>query len=121
MGSDLLQAPSHSLQANRCRAADGYKGYAKLYQPEPDGARRLRQAACRAHLRRDFHDFRTSTKSDIACQALDRTGKLYAIKRTLNGQPAEARPCGASKAEPTRGRGLLCLARASTSAHSGQE
>ncbi len=53
--------------------ADGYKGYGKLYEPEPDGTRRLREVACWAHLRRDFHDFSTSTKSDIAREALDRT------------------------------------------------
>ena len=37
----ILQAPSHGLQANHCRAMDGYKGYAKLYAPGPD-----RHAAC---------------------------------------------------------------------------
>ncbi|MFT6676663.1 MAG: hypothetical protein ACJAVM_002868 [Sulfitobacter sp.] len=50
--------------------------YAKLYLPEAGGVSRLREAACWAHLRRDFHDFWTSTKSKIACEALDRIGKL---------------------------------------------
>jgi hypothetical protein len=63
--------------------ADGYKGYAKLYAPEPDGTQRLREAACWAHLRRDVHDFWTSTKSEIAREALDRIGKLYDIERAL--------------------------------------
>jgi transposase len=71
--------------------ADGYKGYAKLYEPAPDGAARLREAACWAHLRRDFHDVWTATKSDIAREALDRIGALYDIERTLTGQPAEVR------------------------------
>ena len=70
---------------------DGYKGYAKLYEPEPNSGRRLREAACWAHLRRDFHDFWTSTKSEIAREALDRIGKLYDIERDLNGQPADVR------------------------------
>ncbi len=61
--------------------ADGYKGYAKFYEPEPDGTLRLREAADWAHLRRDFHDVWTSTKSEIAREALDRIGKLYDIER----------------------------------------
>ena len=87
----ILQAPSRGLKANHCRAMDGYKGYAKLYEPEPNSGRRLREAACWAHLRRDFHDFWTSTKSEIAREALDRIGKLYDIERDLNGQPADVR------------------------------
>ena len=71
--------------------ADGYKGYAKLYAPEPDCMPRLREAACWAHLRRDFHDFWTSTKSGTAREALDRIGKLYDIERDINGQPADVR------------------------------
>lgn len=71
--------------------ADGYKGYAKLYDPEPDGTLRLREAACWAHLRRDFHDFWTSTKSEIAREALERIGKLYDTERNISGQPAETR------------------------------
>ncbi|AEI95565.1 transposase IS66 family [Roseobacter litoralis Och 149] len=71
--------------------ADGHKGYAKLYAPDLDGISRLREAACWAHLRRDFHDFWFSTKSEIAREALDRIGKLYDIERDINGQPADVR------------------------------
>lgn len=71
--------------------ADGYKGYAKLYDPGPDGAVQLREAACWAHLRRDFHDVWTSTRSAIAREALDRIGALYDIERSISGQPAEVR------------------------------
>ena len=53
---------------------NGYKGYAKLYEPEPDGTARFREAACWAHLRRDFHDIWAVTKSEIAREALDRIG-----------------------------------------------
>jgi hypothetical protein len=42
---------------------------------------RLREAACWARTRRDFHDFWASTKSEIAREALDRIGKLYDIER----------------------------------------
>lgn len=59
--------------------------------PDNDGRQRLREAACWAHLRRDFHDFWTSIKSELAREALARIGKLYDIERDINGQPANAR------------------------------
>tara|TARA_R110000850_G_scaffold277135_1_gene423387 strand:+ start:5752 stop:6609 length:858 start_codon:yes stop_codon:yes gene_type:complete len=77
--------------------ADGYKGYAKLYEPDPHGVLRLREAACWAHLRRDFHDFWTATKSEIACEAHDRIGKLYDVERDINGQSADVRHAARQK------------------------
>ncbi|MCC0028708.1 MAG: IS66 family transposase [Brucellaceae bacterium] len=71
--------------------ADGYKGYAKLYEPDPDGLPRLREAACWAHLRRDFHDEWNKTKSEIAREALDRIGALYDIEREITGRSADIR------------------------------
>ncbi|WP_071795145.1 IS66 family transposase [Natronohydrobacter thiooxidans] len=71
--------------------ADAYKGYAKLYEPDPDGTPRLREAACWAHLRRDFHDGWSKTKSAIAREALDRIGALYDIEREITGHPADIR------------------------------
>jgi hypothetical protein len=49
------------------------------------------QQACWAHLRRDFHDFWASTKSEIAREALHRIGNLYDLERDINGLPADAR------------------------------
>jgi len=80
-----LQATSGILQA------DAYKGYAKLYAAAPDGSVRFREAACWAHLRRDFHDLWVSTKSAIAREALDRIGALYDIERQITGQSADLR------------------------------
>jgi transposase len=37
---------SHLANARGILQADGYKGYAKLYEPEPGGVPRLREAAC---------------------------------------------------------------------------
>lgn len=51
----------------------------------------MREAACWAHLRRDFHDFWVSTKSEIAREALDRIGNIYDIERDINKQPADVR------------------------------
>lgn len=81
----------HLSKSSGILQADGYKGYAKLYNPEPDGTIRFREAACWAHLRRDFHDIWTSTKSEIAREALDRIGVFYDIERDITGQPADVR------------------------------
>jgi len=62
---------SHLANARGILQAEGYKGYTKLYEPEPDGVPRLREAACWAHLRRDLHDFWASTRSKIAREALE--------------------------------------------------
>jgi transposase len=87
----------HLADARGILQADGYKGYAKLYEPEPVGPPRLREAAWWAHLRRDFHDFWAATKSEIAREALDRIGKLYDIERDINGQPAGVRHAARQK------------------------
>ena len=81
----------HLSEGRGILQADGYKGYAKLYAPEPDGTTRFREAACWAHLRRDFRDVWTSTKSEIAREALDRIGAFYDIERDIAGQPADVR------------------------------
>ena len=71
--------------------ADAYAGFNLLYEPRADGSSQFREAACWAHLRRDFHDVWDSTKSEIAREALDRIGKLYDVEREVAGQSAELR------------------------------
>src|SRR5665213_3305805 len=71
--------------------ADAYGGFKKLYAPGIDGAPRIREAACWAHLRRDFHDLWKTTGSPIAKKALDQIGALYDIERDVAGKPAETR------------------------------
>ena len=71
--------------------ADAYSGFRKLYEPGLDGAPRIHEAACWAHLRRDFHDVWKSTNSPIAWDALEQIGKLYEVERAINGQPLERR------------------------------
>ena len=71
--------------------ADAYPGFKDLYEKGADGAQKFREAACWAHLRRDFHDVWAGTKSEIAKEALDRIGKLYDIEREIAGQPAAVR------------------------------
>ena len=88
---------NHLANARSILQADGYKGYAKLYESAPDGTQRLREAACWAHLRRDFHDFWASTKSEIAREALDRIGKFYDVERDINGRSADVRHAARQK------------------------
>lgn len=71
--------------------ADAYRGFEALYEPGADGVQQIREAACWAHLRRDFHDVWKATGSQIARGALDRIGALYDIERCINGQPADRR------------------------------
>ncbi len=71
--------------------ADAYSGFKALYEPDASGKVRVREAACWAHLRRDFHDVLTGTKSEIAREALDRIGALYDIEREISGHPADQR------------------------------
>jgi len=71
--------------------ADAYAGFKDLYEKRADDTQQFREAACWAHLRRDFHDVWVANKSEIAREALDRIGKLYDIEREIAGQPAETR------------------------------
>lgn len=70
---------------------DAYSGFKALYERGGSGKVRVREAACWAHLRRDFHDVWTGTKSEIAKEALDRIGAFYDIEREISGLPAEER------------------------------
>jgi transposase len=71
--------------------ADAYAGFGQLYERRADGSSQFREAACWAHLRRDFHDVWETTKSEIAREALDRIGKLYDVERKIAGHSAEMR------------------------------
>lgn len=81
----------HLAEFSGILQADAYTGFKALYEPDATGAVRIREAACWAHLRRDFHDVWTGTKSEIARKALDRIGALYDIEREITGCSAEER------------------------------
>ena len=81
----------HLEKSSGILQADAYTGFKELYERRADGTAQFREAACWAHLRRDFHDIWTSDKSGIAKVALDRIGKLYDIERQIAGQSAELR------------------------------
>jgi transposase len=83
-------ARKHLNKTSGILQADGYKGYAKLLSRMPtELSGSARQPA--GHLRRDFHDIFTATKSEIARKALDRIGALYDIERKITGKPADVR------------------------------
>ncbi|WP_022727558.1 IS66 family transposase [Fodinicurvata sediminis] len=71
--------------------ADAYAGFRKLYEPDAEGKVRVREAACWAHLRRDFHDVWKATGSKLAEEALNRIGALYDLERAISGQAPEMR------------------------------
>jgi transposase len=65
--------------------ADGYPGYAGLYQQG------VTEAACMAHVRRKFFGIHAKTKSPRSNEALQRIAALYAVEAWIRGEPAEIR------------------------------
>jgi transposase len=65
--------------------ADGYAGYARLYEQG------VTEAACMAHVRRKFFDVHAATNAPLAQEALQRISLLYAIEADIRGRPPEAR------------------------------
>lgn len=81
----------HLADSEGILQADAYTGFKALYETRPDGSAQFREAACWAHLRRDFHDVWMATKSEVAKKALDRIGLLYDIERDIKGLSADER------------------------------
>lgn len=76
---------SHLASFHGILQADGYAGYAGLYE------RDVTEAACLAHARRKFFDVHAATQSPLALEALQRIAALYAIEAVIRGQPPDAR------------------------------
>lgn len=66
--------------------ADGYSGFAALYE---DGS--IAEAGCWAHARRKFYDVYIVDRSALAFEAMRRIGELYAIERQVRGKRPAAR------------------------------
>jgi transposase len=80
---------SHLERYRGILQADGYAGYARLYE---DGS--IVEAACWAHARRHFWDVYESHQrapGSLAEQALHRIAALYAIEADIRGQAPEQR------------------------------
>lgn len=65
--------------------ADAYAGFERLY------GERIQEAACWAHVRRNFYEIHVAMASPIAAEALDRIGRLYAIESEIRGRPPAER------------------------------
>lgn len=71
--------------------ADGYSGFAELYESAGDKPAAVTEVACWAHVRRGFFDVHKATGSAIAREALEQIGQLFDIERTIAGLPADRR------------------------------
>jgi len=86
--------PCRELEAFRgALHADGYAGFARLYEGRDGSAPAVVEIACWAHVRRKIHDVYVSDGSPIARAALERIGRLFDIERELSGRPPDERRC----------------------------
>jgi len=84
--------PQKHLKASKgILQADAYAGFKDLYLADKDGKAQFREAACWAHLRRDFFDVQKETGSELAREALERIGALYDIEARIRGRTADER------------------------------
>jgi transposase len=65
--------------------ADAYAGFERLY------GERIQEAACWAHVRRNFYEIHVAMASPIAAEVLERIGRLYAIETEIRGRPPTER------------------------------
>lgn len=66
--------------------ADGYAGFDQLYRRGD-----IVEAACWAHVRRNFYEIHEANRSPLAAEALTRIQGLYAIEATIRGRLPEVR------------------------------
>jgi transposase len=71
--------------------ADGYAGFAELYESAAGRPANVTEVACWAHVRRKFFDVHKANGSPIAHEALERLGALFDIERTIAGKSPEQR------------------------------
>jgi hypothetical protein len=71
--------------------ADGYAGFAQLYESAEGKPANVTEVACWAHVRRKFFDVHKANGSAIAREALERIGALFDIERTIAGKSADRR------------------------------
>lgn len=70
--------------------ADGYSGFAQLYEAKGERPANL-EVGCWAHVRRKFYDVQVATQSPIALEAVQRIARLYAIEEAARGKPPTQR------------------------------
>jgi transposase len=66
--------------------ADAYSGYNNIYIGGVNELAKITEAACWAHTRRKFYEVTiTSLNANIAMQALEDIGQIYAIEESISG------------------------------------
>jgi hypothetical protein len=101
--------------------ADGYSGFAALYEATGGKPPPAAEVACWAHARRKFFDIHAATGAPLAAEALARIGRLFEIEREIYGRPPdERRRVRQARARPARDElaGFLDAALAKLSAKS---
>ena len=95
---------AHVLLAGCCGFlhADGYAGFADLYEPEPTtGVPCLTEVACWAHARRKIYDVHAETGSPAARETLERIARLFAVEANIRGRgPADRRDARRRRSAP---------------------
>lgn len=71
--------------------ADGYAGFAELYESTGGQPAAVSEVACWAHVRRKFYDVHMANASPIAQDALEKIGALFEIERRIAGKPPDER------------------------------
>jgi transposase len=71
---------AHLVTFSGILQADAYAGFERLY------GERIQEAACWAHVRRNFYEIHVAMASPIAAEALERIGRLYAIESEVRGR-----------------------------------
>jgi transposase len=66
--------------------ADGYAGFAELYESAGGRPANVTEVACWAHVRRKFFDVHKANGSPIAHEALERIRALFDIERAIAGK-----------------------------------
>ena len=77
---------SHLASFQGVLQADGYAGFDGLY-----AGGRVMEAACWAHVRRNFYELHVAGQSPLATEAVRRIAALYEIERDIRGRPPDQR------------------------------
>ena len=87
---------SHLKEFRGTLQADAYAGYGAVYE-----GKRVKEAACMAHVRRPFYELYEAHKSAVAKEALERIAALYAIEEEIRGRSAgERRQVRSERSKP---------------------
>jgi transposase len=87
---------SHLKEFTGTLQADAYAGYGAVYE-----GKRVKEAACMAHVRRPFYELYEAHKSAVAKEALERIAALYVIEEEIRGRSAgERRQVRSERSKP---------------------